>query len=216
MKSVFVFSLLISCVCVLYSAGFDENFKRKSFQLSSQSCLYNNWGRSLDTDAEYNHTILSIYPSFDYFIVDQLSIGIFTGLSWNDYESKSGCYTENCLDLTVGLNGEYYISSMPIGPFITPSLGTSIVFSYSPPSEGQSYINLSLFPHAQFNYFVNKNIALFIKAGINTSFLLYKNGKSELENITDELEFSAGVVGGFSYYFPSDRKTKQKPINHRS
>jgi hypothetical protein len=78
--------------------------------------------RSNDTDAEYNHTILSTYPSIDYFIIDQFSVGIFTGLSWNDYESKSGCYTENGLFLTVGMNGEYYI-----GPFITPSLGASIV-----------------------------------------------------------------------------------------
>jgi hypothetical protein len=172
---------------------------------------YNNWGRNFDSDKEYDHTKLSLYPSINYFVADKLSMGLFTGLSWTDYCSISNSFTENTLDFTVGLQGEYYfIREKRRKDTVFPSLGTSLSMTLSPEENNTSYINMNFSPHLKLNYFVNRSIAPYIQGGVNMNFLMYKKDNSNIVkfNFTDELEISASFFIGFSYYIPSENPNK--------
>lgn len=208
MKSILTLSFLFLFASALMFADIKNNYQQNRVDVSLQVCLYNNWGRNFDADKEYDHTDLSLYPSINYFIADNFSLGLFTGLSWTDYHSLSHSYTEDSLDLTIGLKGEYYL--LPRSKrrtTLVPSLGTSLALTYAPTQNNITYTNLVLYPYVKLSYLVNRQIAMYVKGGINVNFLLYeKESGTEVEfDFGDEISFNAGFFIGFSYFIPNKK-----------
>ncbi len=201
--------LLVSMICF---ADIGENYKKSGLIISGSGSIYNNFGRIFADDSEYNYFSFSLYPSFDYFIVDNFSIGFVAGLRISNYIETDGTNQGNDFEISLGANTQYSIVNNPDRDSgFVPSIGTSVDFSIIPVSDAYQYfkINMNLTPYVRFNFFLNDRLAPFISTFANMSFLLawnYEDGTAVDYVFSENIQLNAGISFGISFFIPNNKK----------
>lgn len=184
-KIVFII-IFMSFVNLIITADIKDNFNQNSMQVSVQSLIYNDLGSYYDDELAFNFSVISLFPSFEYFIRDKISLGVSAGICWTDTLSSTDTCSDNAINISLGFQGDFYIITKRMianNNKLFPSFGTSAVCSFSPSIDGNDYINLILFPNFKLSYYVNNHIPPYIRAGLDINIPLYKTSDYEQVDI---------------------------------
>ena len=207
------FIVVFLCLTAVYThADIGENFEQSGLIISGSFGLYQDFGRLFDSTSDYNYTRIYLYPSIDFFVVNNLSIGLFGGISWTNSTDTDGTENGDEFDGSVGISFYKYLVSDPnADKGLVPSIGVALEFVFDPPTDSYtaSRVFMNIIPAAQFNFFTNDRFAPFVRLfttlGMRISWVDQFDNPIDYE-FFDYMYLNLGLSLGFSYYIPNKKK----------
>ena len=158
----------------------------------SFSSMKNDYGGPSYPNYEFKSTTFSITPSANYFIVNDLSLGLDLSFSTAKSESSFENAKYRSHSFSVVPTATYFFSSGKFRPYLSAGAG----YGFSKGNSDESKLNSTIFKgKGGIAYFFNSNVAL--NAGLEYRNSNYKNKNTDAENKINTLAFTTG----FSIFF---------------